>query len=259
MKPGKHQRGKQRLQDIWWKLNDRAQYFVLRSYTMHELRWLERVSYTIVHYNSAMSCCALYCNVVQCGIVLCCTWLFCVVLCCASVLCLALFCSVVRQWCTLLLLHRPFILHNSFARLSLYSNQIDNLHYNFCHFKQADDIYTEAVGIGTGINQDTLQQIAGANNPVLLVDDFDKLQEEISDIKSKACSGEWSEIINRRFWFTWAIFLIPKLRSIFKFKAVFFHLHLLRIIISFIHFHEIDPSCIFSTKLIRVLPPLMKY
>ena len=86
------------------------------------------------------------------------------------------------------------------------------------------------MGIGTGINQDTLQQIAGANNPVLLVDDFDKLQEEISDIKSKACSGEWSEIINRRFWFTWAIFLIPKLRSIFKFKAVFFHLQLLRIL-----------------------------
>ena len=57
------------------------------------------------------------------------------------------------------------------------------------------------MGIGRGINHDTLQQIAGANNPVVLVDDFDKLKEEIPDIKSKACSGEWSEKICRRFWF----------------------------------------------------------
>ena len=38
MKPGKHKRSKQRCQDLGWKVHDRAQSFVLRSYTMHELR-----------------------------------------------------------------------------------------------------------------------------------------------------------------------------------------------------------------------------
>ena len=38
MKPAKHQRSKQRCQDLYWKVHDRAQSFVLRSYTMHELR-----------------------------------------------------------------------------------------------------------------------------------------------------------------------------------------------------------------------------
>ena len=38
MKPGKHQRNKQRFQDLCWKVHDRAQSFVLLSYTMHELR-----------------------------------------------------------------------------------------------------------------------------------------------------------------------------------------------------------------------------
>ena len=38
MKPDKHQRSKQRLQDLRWKVHDRAQSFVLRLYTMHELR-----------------------------------------------------------------------------------------------------------------------------------------------------------------------------------------------------------------------------
>jgi len=49
-------------------------------------------------------------------------------------------------------------------------------------------VYTEAVGIGKNIKEETLQQIAGANNPVFIVDDFDELKESISDIKSKACS-----------------------------------------------------------------------
>ena len=40
MKPGKHQRSEQRRQDLCWKVHDGAQFFVLRSYTMHELRWL---------------------------------------------------------------------------------------------------------------------------------------------------------------------------------------------------------------------------
>ena len=38
MKPGKHQRSKQRFQDLCWKVHDRAQSFVLLSYTIHELR-----------------------------------------------------------------------------------------------------------------------------------------------------------------------------------------------------------------------------
>jgi len=53
---------------------------------------------------------------------------------------------------------------------------------------KAKDIYTEAVGIGKGINFETLRQIAGADNPVTLVNDFAKLMEEIPVIKSKACS-----------------------------------------------------------------------
>ena len=39
MKPGKHQRSKQRCQDLGWKVRDGAQSFVLRSYAMHELRY----------------------------------------------------------------------------------------------------------------------------------------------------------------------------------------------------------------------------
>ena len=38
MKLGKHQRGKQRCQDLCWKVHDPAQSFVLPSYTMHEFR-----------------------------------------------------------------------------------------------------------------------------------------------------------------------------------------------------------------------------
>ena len=38
LKLGKHQRSKQRCQDLGWKVHDRAQSFVLHSYTMHELR-----------------------------------------------------------------------------------------------------------------------------------------------------------------------------------------------------------------------------
>ena len=38
LKLGKLQRSKQRCQDLGWKVHDRAQSFVLRSYTMHKLR-----------------------------------------------------------------------------------------------------------------------------------------------------------------------------------------------------------------------------
>ena len=36
-KPGKHQRSKQKCQDLGCKVHDRAQSFALRSYNMHEL------------------------------------------------------------------------------------------------------------------------------------------------------------------------------------------------------------------------------
>ena len=36
MKAGKYQRSKQKFQDLCRKVQDRAQYFVFRSYTMHE-------------------------------------------------------------------------------------------------------------------------------------------------------------------------------------------------------------------------------
>ncbi len=38
MKPGKHQRSKQRRQGLCWKAHDPAQSFVLHSYTVRELR-----------------------------------------------------------------------------------------------------------------------------------------------------------------------------------------------------------------------------
>ena len=38
MKPAKHQRSKQRCQDLCWKARDPVQSFVLPSYAMHELR-----------------------------------------------------------------------------------------------------------------------------------------------------------------------------------------------------------------------------
>ena len=38
IRTGKHQRNKQRRQDLCWKVHDRAQSFVLRSYTMHDFR-----------------------------------------------------------------------------------------------------------------------------------------------------------------------------------------------------------------------------
>ena len=47
MKPGKRQRSKQRYQDLCWKVHDRAQSFVFRSYTMNKLR-NQRVSIGIV-------------------------------------------------------------------------------------------------------------------------------------------------------------------------------------------------------------------
>ena len=39
MKPGKHQRSKQRRQDLCWKVHDWAQSFILLSYTMGAFVW----------------------------------------------------------------------------------------------------------------------------------------------------------------------------------------------------------------------------
>ena len=44
MTPGKHQRSKQRFQDLCWKVHDCAQSFVLLSYTMHELLNIQHFS-----------------------------------------------------------------------------------------------------------------------------------------------------------------------------------------------------------------------
>ena len=47
-----------------------------------------------------------------------------------------------------------------------------------------------AVGIGKGIDKDTLRLIVGVSNPVVLVTDFNQLEGMIDTIKSKACSGK---------------------------------------------------------------------
>ncbi len=46
------------------------------------------------------------------------------------------------------------------------------------------------MGIGREVDEHTLQLIAGEGNPVVMVDTFDQLQDEIETIKSSACSGK---------------------------------------------------------------------
>ena len=46
-----------------------------------------------------------------------------------------------------------------------------------------------AVGIGPGVNKDTLQLIAGDGNPAVHVEDFNQLESMMETIKSSACSG----------------------------------------------------------------------
>ncbi|KAL9951955.1 hypothetical protein ACROYT_G044715 [Oculina patagonica] len=53
---------------------------------------------------------------------------------------------------------------------------------------KAKGVYTVAVGIGREVDEHTLQLIAGEGNPVVMVDTFDQLQDEIETIKSSACS-----------------------------------------------------------------------
>ena len=50
MKPGKHQRSKQRCQDLGWKVHDPAQSFVLRSCTMHEYCYWLGPQYGVNNY-----------------------------------------------------------------------------------------------------------------------------------------------------------------------------------------------------------------
>ena len=59
MKPGKHQKSKQRRQDLCWKVHDRAQSFVLRSYTMHELRYQNVRFYWLVPRSVVNNYCVL--------------------------------------------------------------------------------------------------------------------------------------------------------------------------------------------------------
>ena len=54
-------------------------------------------------------------------------------------------------------------------------------------------VNTVAVGIGKGIDEGILQQIAGAGNPVVQVEDFAQLQNMIETIKASACSGAFSD------------------------------------------------------------------
>ncbi|KAL9966591.1 hypothetical protein ACROYT_G024693 [Oculina patagonica] len=49
------------------------------------------------------------------------------------------------------------------------------------------DLYTVAVGIGNGINSQTLHDIAGENGSVLTVESFDQLAKELGEIKDKVC------------------------------------------------------------------------
>ena len=60
----------------------------------------------------------------------------------------------------------------------------------FSYFFKKKLVNTVAVGIGKGVDQETLQLIAGDVNRVVQVEDFRKLQKKIDTIKSSACSGK---------------------------------------------------------------------
>lgn len=44
------------------------------------------------------------------------------------------------------------------------------------------------MGIGSGINRQTLNEIAGENGRVMAVESFDQLANELGEIKDKVCS-----------------------------------------------------------------------
>ena len=53
------------------------------------------------------------------------------------------------------------------------------------------DVSVVAVGIGSGVKEGTLREIAGEGNPVVQVEDFSMLDEMLDTIKGSACSGEY--------------------------------------------------------------------
>ena len=55
----------------------------------------------------------------------------------------------------------------------------------------AKDVSVVAVGIGSGVKEGTLREIAGEGNPVVQVKDFSMLDEMLDTIKGLACSGEY--------------------------------------------------------------------
>lgn len=57
------------------------------------------------------------------------------------------------------------------------------------------------MGIGKGIDVDTLELIAGDKTRVVMVDDFDELKDKIKEIKSKVCSGKLTSSGTRPFYF----------------------------------------------------------
>ena len=63
MKPGKHQRSKQRCQDLCWKVHDSAKSFVLRSYAMHDY-----VTNTVLLVGSSVRSKQLLCFVLGLGL-----------------------------------------------------------------------------------------------------------------------------------------------------------------------------------------------
>jgi len=57
----------------------------------------------------------------------------------------------------------------------------------FVNHKQEKGVSTVAVGMGSGVKHDVRQVIAGPSNPVVQVEDVNKLQGMLD--KSSACSG----------------------------------------------------------------------
>ena len=58
----------------------------------------------------------------------------------------------------------------------------------FTTFLQVADWHIIAVGIGNGINKETLREIAGQKGDVIVVQTFDLLITQLVEIKNKICS-----------------------------------------------------------------------
>ncbi|XP_078378562.1 coadhesin-like [Oculina patagonica] len=55
---------------------------------------------------------------------------------------------------------------------------------------EVSDWHIIAVGIGSGINQETLREIAGKNGDVIIVENFDLLVNQLVEIKHKMCAAQ---------------------------------------------------------------------